>query len=86
MFAYSVTKVSTLFPGKDVGLGKDLENTLITFTEQNTVDGGNSKVTYNRLNHIPFSYQIAIENPKKTQKKVIVRIWLGLSAGSGDNR
>ena len=82
--ACSLTKVSTLIQGRDMGVEKDLLNTLITFKEQATVDGGDStKVTYSRLNHIPFSYQISIENPRKTQKKVIVRIWLGSSSGSG---
>merc|ERR1712241_1551217 len=76
----SVTKVTTLIPGKDVGMTKDLVNKLITFYEEETVDlGQNGKVTYPRLNHIDFSYQISIENPRKTQKKVIVRLWLGLS-------
>ena len=84
--ACSLTKVSTLILGKDIGVEKDLQNTLITFNEQDTVNGGNSIVTYSRLNHIPFSYQISIENPRKTQKKVIVRIWLGLSSGSEDIR
>ena len=64
---------------------KDLVNKLITFYEEETVDlGQNGKVTHPRLNHIGFSYQISIENPRKTQKKVIVRLWLGLSTDSED--
>ena len=81
----SVTKVTTLIPGKDVGTTKGLVNKLITFYEEETVDfGQNGKVTYPRLNHIDFSYQISIENPRKTHKKVIVRLWLGLSTDSED--
>ena len=81
-----MTKVTTLIPGKDVGMTKDLVNKLITFYEEETVDfGQNGKVTYPRLNHIDFSYQISIENPRKTQKKVIVRLWLGLSTDSEDH-
>ena len=72
--------------GEDIGVTKDLVNTLITFNEQNTVDAGATKITYSRLNHVPFTYQISIENHKKTQKKVIVRLWLGLSKESEDIR
>ena len=72
--------------GEDIGVTKDVENTLITFNEQNTVDAGAMKITYSRLNHIPFTYEISIENHKKTQKKVIVRLWLGLSKDREDIR
>ena len=82
-----MTKISTRIPGKDAGGRKDLLNTLITFYEQETVDLGNyGRVTYSRLNHIAFSYQISIENPGKKEKKVIVRLWLGLSTDSEDIR
>ena len=33
-FACSVTKITTLIKGQDMGMAKDLENTLITFNEQ----------------------------------------------------
>ena len=83
----SVTKISTLIPGRDAGGRKDLLNTLITFYEQETVDLGNyGRVTYSRLNHIAFSYRISIENPGKKEKKVIVRLWMGLSTDSEDIR
>ena len=75
-----------MIQGEDIGVTKDVENTLITFNEQNTVDAGATKITYSRLNHIPFTYEISIENHKKTQKKVIVRLWLGLSTESEDIR
>ena len=70
----------TLIRARDAGTRKHLENILITHNERaNIVQDEATKISYDRLNHVPFRYQISIKNPKKVKKKIIVRLWLGLS-------
>ena len=77
----------TLIRARDAGTRKHLENILITHNEKaDIVQDEATKINYDRLNHIPFTYQISIENPRKVRKKVIVRLWLGLSSDDKDMR
>merc|ERR1712142_498929 len=57
--------------------GKDK---LVTFLEDVTIQAAvRSYITYQRLNHHDFSFHIEVNNPQRITKKVIVRIFLGLS-------
>ena len=77
----------TLIRARDAGTRKHLENILITHNEKaDIVQDEATKINYDRLNHIPFTYQISIKNPRKVRKKVIVRLWLGLSSDDKDMR
>ena len=33
-------------------------------------------IEYKRINHFDFKYLLKLKNPKKSKKKVIVRLWL----------
>ena len=75
----------TLIQGKELGSSEELENILITHNEEaKIVQDDFTTISYGRMNHIPFSYEISIDNPKKIKKKVIVRLWLGLSSNDSD--
>ena len=64
-----------------MGTREHQENILITHNEKaEIVQDEDTKISYDRLNHVPFSYRISIKNPRKVKKKVIVRLWLGLSS------
>ena len=70
---------------------KDLENILVTQIKEETLvhstdEEDKSTITYKRLNHIPFNYQISIDNPQGSRKKVIVRLFLGLATDLTDTR
>ena len=74
-----VTNFKTVVESSLVETDKDLENTLVTYFEEVDIKHSqSSSIKYNRINHIPFKYEIQLRNPKKSTKKVIVRIWLGL--------
>merc|ERR1712142_711118 len=49
-----------------------METVRLKFTEK-------SSITYVRLNHKDFTFNIKINNPQGSTKKVIIRIFLGLS-------
>ena len=77
----------TLIRARQAGTRKHLKNILITHNEKaDIVQDEATKISYDRLNHIPFSYQISIKNPRRVKKKVIVRLWLGLSSDDKDMR
>ena len=76
-----MTRLRTLIEGREVGTSQHQENILITHNERaEIVQDEVTKISYDRLNHIPFTYQISIENPRNVRKKVIVRLWLGFSS------
>ena len=84
---FSVTGVKTLIESGEVGTRNSLENILITHNEKaEIVQDEATKISYDRLNHVPFSYEISIINPRKVKKNVIVRLWLGLSSDDEDMR
>ena len=79
--------MKTLIESREVGTRNSLENILITRNEKaDIVQDEVTKISYDRLNHVPFSYEISINNPRKVKKKVIVRLWLGLSSDDKDMR
>ena len=53
---------------------KDVQNTLVTYEEKEPV--GTQELKYNKIGHRDYKYQIRIQNPQRSTKKVIVRIWL----------
>ena len=88
---FSVTKVRTVIPGDSIGTNQDLENTLVTLNNLATIYADTSyqddtPITFKRLEHIDYNYEITIDNPSKSVRKVIVRLWLGLSSDVTDIR
>ena len=74
-----VSNLKTIVESTQIETDEDLENTLVThFEEVDIKHSQSSSIKYNRINHIPFRYEILLRNPRKSTKKVIVRIWLGL--------
>jgi len=67
------------------GLNK---NSLQTYFEEITLKiADKSSISYRRLNHKDFTFNIKISNPQGSKKKVIVRLFLGISkAGSFDQK
>ena len=56
-----------------------LDNILVTYMEDKELNyGHNTQINYRRVNHHPFKYEIILENPERTNKKVIVRLFLGI--------
>ena len=56
-----------------------LDNILLTYMENAELDyGHNTQISYPRVNHHRFKYEIELENPERTNKKVIVRLFLGI--------
>ena len=65
----------------------NLENVLITFEETTDVrHHRQSRLRYERFNHIPFNYKIKVENPNQVTKKVIVRIFMAIALDNEDKR
>ena len=88
---FSVTKLRTVIPGDSIGTNQDLENTLLTLNNLATIYADTSyqddtPITFKRLEHIDYNYEIMIDNPRGTRKRVIVRLWLGLSSDVTDIR
>ena len=74
-----VKRLNTYLSKKVTGGKWSLFNILTTHMEDTTVEHHEgSSVSYNRLNHLPFNYKIVLENPNKSSRKVIVRIFLAL--------
>ena len=70
-----------------MGTNQDLENILVTRDNEATIYvDSNNPITYTRLEHIEYNYEITIDNSSKSKKKVIVRLWLGLSSDETDIR
>ena len=44
--------------------------------EENEETNGTQELKYNKIGHRDYKYQIRIQNPQRSTKKVIVRIWL----------
>ena len=60
------------------GKWSEVVNTLVTFEENETK--GMPRLTYNKIGHHDYKYQIKMSNPQRSTKKVIVRIWLALGS------
>ena len=70
--------IKTVVDNEAAGTRRDLTDILITYEETaNIYHSNSSRITYNRLNHIRFKYQITIQNSRRAKSKVMVRIWLG---------
>ena len=67
--------------------GRKTQNILITHFEEAKIEhDAETPITYNRLNHINYKYQIHIRNPKRLTKKVFIRLWLGILSDENDIR
>ena len=83
----SVTKVRTVIPEATAWTNPDLENILVTLYKNSEVSVDyRTSMKYTRLEHLDYNYEITIDNPSKSKKKVIVRLWLGLSSDVTDIR
>ena len=82
-----VVSVTTVVNKNLAKTKKDIRNMLITYMELKEIkhDKG-SPITYNRLNHLDFKYEIQLRNKNKLKKKVFVRIWLGFLTNKTDLR
>ena len=69
-----VIEVNTIMDKAELGTKNDIENILVTFDEEATVQHHH----YRRLNHNKYKYQIKMSNPSRISKKIIVRIFLAL--------
>ena len=55
------------------------DNNLVTYLEDVTIQmAERSSITYRRLNHKDFSFHVKLSNPQSEQRKVIVRLFLGM--------
>ena len=83
----SIQSVRTVIQRGRVGTNRNLENILITQEERATLTHDEyTRISYKRINHVPYIYKILIDNPQRIEKKVIVRLWLGLSTNLTDPR
>ena len=73
-----VLEVKTIMDKSQVQTENDVVNTLVTYEEETPV--GTQKLKYNKIGHRDYKYQIRIQNPQRSTKKVIVRIWLALGS------
>ena len=82
-----VIRVNTLLDKTLIFTENDVKNYLITHWENaNIKHDEETTITYKRINHIDFKYQIHITNPNQVRKKVIIRLWLGISKDENDIR
>ena len=71
-----VVNAKTVLENPVVG---SLDNILLTYMENAELNyGHNTQISYPRVNHHRFKYEIELENPERTNKKVIVRLFLGI--------
>ena len=71
-----VVNAKTVLENPVVG---SLDNILLTYMENAELDyGHNTQISYPRVNHHRFKYEIELENPERANKKVIVRLFLGI--------
>ena len=81
-----MTNLSTV-SALDTMTKADLFNVLVTQNEQATIlHDAPTAITYQRLNHLPYSYHISLRTPGAVKKKVIVRLWLGLASDVSELR
>ena len=70
--------IRTIVDNEAARTSRNLANILITYAETaNIAHGTRSRITYNRINHIRYRYQLTISNTRNARSKVMVRIWLG---------
>ena len=71
-----VVNAKTLLENPVLG---SLDNILLTEMEDAELNyGNNTQIHYRRVNHHHFKYEIELENPERANKKVIVRLFLGI--------
>ena len=73
-----VLEVKTIMDKSQIPTENDVVNTLVTYEENETK--GRHRLQYNKIGHHDYKYQIIIQNPQRSTKKVIVRIWLALGS------
>ena len=73
-----VLEVKTIMEKSQIPTENDLENTLVTYEEEEPK--GWQGLKYNKIGHRDYKYQITMSNPQGSTKKVIVRIWLALGS------
>ena len=73
-----VLDVKTIMEKSQIETENDVQNTLVTYEEKEPI--GTQELKYNKIGHRDYKYQIRIQNPQRSTKKVIVRIWLALGS------
>ena len=74
-----VVSVNTVMDKEKAATEKDVKNLLITHWEHKEIrHDQESTISYNRLNHLDFKYQIQIKNKNHEKGKVFIRLWLGI--------
>ena len=74
-----VVGVNTLIDKEIAVTEKDVKNLLITHWEHKEIrHDQETTISYHRLNHLDFKYEIQIKNAYKVKRKVFIRIWLGI--------
>jgi len=80
-----VERVSTVLSKNLAMTEDDVRNLLITHWEHKTIQHDElSSISYNRLNHLDFKYEIEVKNRNKVKDKVFVRLWLGVLSDKDD--
>ena len=81
---FSVSSVTTLLSDTD---SAGTENILFTYRRSHEVNlDSETKVNYERIDNWPYKYLIKIKNPQGSEKKVMIRLWLGLATDKQDVR
>ena len=76
-----VVNIRTVLKKTVAETDEDVKNILITFWENAQIKyETTSTIFYKRLNHMEFTYELTVRNPKRRGRKVIFRIFLGILA------
>ena len=82
-----VVSVNTVMDKNTAVTKRDVENLLVTHWERKRLQhDAESSISYNRLNHLDFKYQIRIKNKNHHNRKVFIRVWLGVLEDQTDIR
>ena len=82
-----VVSVNTVMDKNTAATEREIKNLLVTHTETKHIQHDEvSSITYDRLNHLDFKYQIRVKNNNQNRRKVFIRLWLGVLEDQSDLR
>ena len=80
-----VVSVNTVMDKNTAATKKNVKNLLVTHWETKYIQhDAVSSITYDRLNHLDFKYQIQVKNKNQNKRKVFIRLWLGTLKDQSD--
>merc|ERR1712142_427 len=80
-----VVNVATMMSKNLANTEDDVRNMLITHWEHKTIHHSESStISYDRLNHLDFKYEIQVKNTNKITENVYIRLWLGIMTNKDD--